>query len=88
MEKVKKDDKDDGLEGVSSEANKRKLKASDVYSDDSGSDSDSGSDYSNNRDSKHGKRRQSSSGSSGSDSDVTFLIPKLRLFLFIKLSLF
>jgi len=72
MERERKDDKDDGLEGVSSDANKRKLKASDVYSDDSGSDSDSGSDYSNQRDGKHGKRRQSSSGSSGSDSEVIF----------------
>ena len=38
IEDRKSDDKD--YDGVSSEANKRKLKASDVYSDDSGSDSD------------------------------------------------
>ena len=70
MERERKDDKDDGLEGVSSDANEKKLKASDVYSNDSGSHSDSGSDYSNQRDGKHGKRCQSSSGSSGRDSEV------------------
>ena len=80
MEERKGDDED--LDRISSEAHKRKLKASDVYSDDSASDSDSGSDYSGRGDSKHGassksypsssKRQQSSSSSSGSDSDVIF----------------
>ena len=78
MEERKHDDGD--LDGVSSDANKKKLKASDVYSDDSGSDSDSGSDFSAD---KHGasgkssfpsssnKRQHSSSSSSSSDSDVS-----------------
>lgn len=75
MEERKNDDKDADLDGVSAEANKKKLKASDVYSDDSGSDS--GSDFSTE---KHGttsktsfpssKRQQSSSSSSSSESDV------------------
>lgn len=78
IEDRKNDDKDGDLDGVSADANKKKLKASDVYSDDSGSDSDSGSDFSTD---KHGaagkssfpsssKRQQSSSSSSSSDSDV------------------
>ncbi|XP_057373995.1 RNA polymerase-associated protein Rtf1-like [Daphnia carinata] len=77
MEDRKNDDKDGDLDGVSADANKKKLKASDVYSDDSGSDSDTGSDFSTE---KHGvankssfppstKRQQSSSSSSSSDSD-------------------
>lgn len=85
MEERKVDE--ENLDGVSSEANKRKLKASDVYSDDSGSDSDSGSTYSGQRDGKHGpsgtsksfsssKRTQhSSSASSGSESEVSFHRP-------------
>ena len=76
------DDKD--LDGLGSDANKKKLKASDVYSDDSGSDSDSGSEYSASGDAKTAgqdakksygsdKRRQqrsSSSSSNASSSDV------------------
>lgn len=82
MEDRKNDDKDGDLDGVSADANKKKLKASDVYSDDSGSDSDTGSDFSNE---KHGaankssfppstKRQQSSSSSSSSDSDVGYSV--------------
>ncbi len=93
MEERKNDDKDGDLDGVSSDANKKKLKASDVYSDDSGSDSDSGSDFSTE---KHGtsgkssfpsssKRQQSSSSSSSSDSDVRQQYSLICYFRFIKL---
>ncbi len=82
MEKERKDDKDNGLEVVSPEANyKRKLKASNVYSDDSGSDSDSGSNCSNHLDGKHDNKCQSSFSSSGSYSEVNS-ISKLIFFHF------
>lgn len=69
------DDRDGDYDGVSSEANKKKLKASDVYSDDSGSDSDSGSDFSTEKLSKGytSNKRGSTSSSSSSESEVSNL---------------
>ena len=75
-ERKNEDKGDTGRDGGVSE-NKKKLKAEDVYSDDSGSDSDSGSDYSVEKSSgpskstfSSNKRQQSSTSSSSSDSGV------------------
>ena len=87
-ERKTEDKGDTGRDGGVSE-NKKKLKAEDVYSDDSGSDSDSGSDFSAE---KHGaaskpsfpsstKRQQSSSSSSSSDSDVSGTVFSVVTFL-------